>query len=159
MTEALVSYLSNLENIQFEEFYDFFCLDLSSKSKEILHNDYQNLRGSNKDVSFDDIARFYCENYKEIIDILELLDVAKTRIDEFLAKRYSANRQNYPKELIEKLLFHDIENKTRTIFNSISKTRTIFNSISKLTNRYDSVLNSFVNEVELSTKLEDLLGT
>ena len=61
----------------------------------------------------------------------------------------NSKRQNYPKELIEKLLFHDIENKTRTIFNSITK----------LTKRYDATLNSLVNEVELSTKLEDLLNT
>lgn len=73
---------------------------------------------------------YYCENYKEIIDILEILSVAKVRIDEFLAKRIVTHTFSNDTRNIEIFAFNRIQrdkttqrNLLRNCYFTTSKTR------------------------------------
>jgi len=149
MSNILQHHFADLYDVKFEEFYDFFCTDVSNKTKNQLYDAYEKIRGDKDEVSFEDIARYYCdEDYDEMISILDFLTSASERLEE-IYNRKELMTEDFIPNMVEKILYYDIGLRLRGFYDSLLKINQIINgNIKKVT-----------KEAELGAKIKDILST
>jgi len=149
MSNILQMHFADPDDVKFEEFYDFFCTDVSNKTKNNLYDVYEKIRGDKDEVSFEDIARYYCdEDYESLISILGFLTSASERLEEIYNRKELTNEDFIP-NMVEKILYYDIGLRLRGFYDSLLKINQIINTNIKKVSK----------ESELGAKIKDILST
>jgi len=149
MSGVLHLHFANPDDVTFEEFYDFFCTDISNKTKNQLYDIYLKIKGDKDEVSFEDIARFYCEeDYDTLISILDFLTSASDRLEEIYSRKELVN-ENFIQNMIEKILYYDIGLRMKGLYDSLLK----------INQNLNGNIKKIQKESELGAKIKDILST